>query len=212
MHVIDLENWPRRKAFEIYRRFDFPHFNLTAEIDVTVFYAGVKQRSASYTIATAYLLARVANELQPFRLRIRGEQVVEHEAVHPSFTVLLPDERFSFCTVEYSPDYGTFGPRAAARIEAVRRQPTLEDEPGQDDLLFMTSIPWVSFSAMQHPIHMHPVDSVPRLAWGRMRTEGDRRLMPLSVQVHHALMDGLHVGRYFERVETLAAGPERLFA
>jgi len=79
----------------------------------------------------------------------------------------------------------------------------LADEPGQDDLLFMTSLPWVSFTSMQHPIHMHPVDSVPRIAWGKFLQREGRTCMPVAVQVHHALMDGLHVGRYYQRVQEL---------
>jgi chloramphenicol O-acetyltransferase type A len=33
-------------------------------------------------------------------------------------------------------------------------------------------------------------------------------LMPFSVEVHHALMDGLHVARYVARIEEMLAEPE----
>jgi chloramphenicol O-acetyltransferase type A len=32
--------------------------------------------------------------------------------------------------------------------------------------------------------------------------------MPFSVEVHHALVDGLHVGRYVTRMEEMLARPE----
>jgi len=35
--------------------------------------------------------------------------------------------------------------------------------------------------------------------------------MPLSVQVHHAVVDGRHVGEYFQKIETMAASPEKYF-
>lgn len=210
MRVIDLANWPRREAFEKFLRFDMPHFNLTASVDVSAFSKTVKNRASSFTVAVAYTLARAANEMEPFRLRIHGEQVVEYEQVHPSFTILLEDESFSFCMVPYTSSFGEFAAEAAERIRHIRLHPTLQDEPGQDDLLFMTSIPWVSFTSMQHPINLHPADSVPRIAWGKVYQDRDRRFMPLSVQVHHALMDGLHVGRYFEKVATYMSNPEPL--
>jgi chloramphenicol O-acetyltransferase type A len=34
--------------------------------------------------------------------------------------------------------------------------------------------------------------------------------MPLAVQAHHALMDGLHVGRYYTVVQELLDRPEFL--
>ncbi len=33
-------------------------------------------------------------------------------------------------------------------------------------------------------------------------------LLPISVEVHHALMDGLHVGRFLTRLEAALPAPE----
>jgi chloramphenicol O-acetyltransferase type A len=142
---------------------------------------------------------------------MRGERVVEHDLVHPSFTVLLEDERLSFCTVPFEQNFQNFYEGARGLVKHVREHPVLQDEPGQDDLLYMTSIPWVSFTGVIHPVHMHPADSVPRFAWGRIFEEHGRMRLPLSVQVNHALMDGLHVGRFFNHVQDLADEPVLLF-
>ncbi len=34
--------------------------------------------------------------------------------------------------------------------------------------------------------------------------------MPLSLQVHHAVVDGIHVGRFFQQVEAVAARAQDL--
>jgi chloramphenicol O-acetyltransferase type A len=208
MRTIDLETWPRRDHFRLYRSLDYPHFSMCAPVDATAFYPAVKQRGASFTIATMYVLARAANALPAFRQRIRGDAVVEHEVVHPSVTMLTQDELFSFCTVAYADEFPAFAVRAADRLAALREQPTLADEPGQDDLLFMTAIPWVSFTNFSHPQHWHPVDAVPRFAWGKLFQDGGVLKMPLDVQGHHALMDGLHVGRFYAQVQDFLDHPE----
>jgi chloramphenicol O-acetyltransferase type A len=210
MRTIDLSTWPRRKHFEVFRAFDYPHINVCANVEITALQAFVKQRSLSLNITLIYLFARVANAIPEFRYRIRGSEVVEHDVVHPSSTILTEGDLFSFCTIPYVADYTAFALQATTIIEQMKQQPRLEDEPGQDDLLFMSSIPWVSFTALQHPIHMHPVDSVPRIAWGKFFTEGEALKMPLSVQVHHALMDGVHLGRYYALVQEYLDQPERL--
>lgn len=211
MRYIDMQAWPRRKHFEIYNAFDYPHFNLCAHVDITAFYSAVKQRSQSFTVATVYVLARVANAIPEFRYRIREGQVVEHDAVHPSPTILADGDLFSFCTIPYAERFATFAARAEQAIARIRAKLILEDEPSQDNLLFMTGIPWVSFTSFMHPIHMHPADSVPRMAWGKAFIDGPSLKMPLSVQVHHALMDGIHVGRYYTQVQEHFDQPERLF-
>jgi len=88
------------------------------------------------------------------------------------------------------------------------RNPTLIDEPGRDDLLFMTVLPWVSFTSFMHPMHLHPADSVPRFAWGKFFKENKRLKMPLGVQGHHALMDGLHMGRFYAEVQEYLDHPQ----
>ena len=44
-------------------------------------------------------------------------------------------------------------------------------------------------------------DDRPKIAFGRFREEGGRLLMPVAIDVHHALCDGVHVGRFFERFQ-----------
>jgi chloramphenicol O-acetyltransferase type A len=98
------------------------------------------------------------------------------------------------------------------QIATVQENPTLEDEPGRDDWLFMTAIPWVSFTSFMHPLDLHPADSVPRFAWGKYFQEGRSVKMPLSVQGHHAFMDGLHVGRFYEQVQRYFDRPDSVLA
>ena len=201
MRHVNLETWPRREHFRLFSTFDHPHFSLCANVDLTTFYPVVKRRGISFTVATAYVLARAANAIPEFRYRIRAGGAVEHEIVHPSTTILTDEDLFSFCTIEYAEDFSLFAARAMEQIAYLQKHPTLEDEPGQDDLLYMTAIPWVSFTSVMHPMHLHPADSVPRFAWGKFFEDGGVLKMPLDVQVHHALMDGLHVGRFYAEVQ-----------
>ncbi len=210
MRYIDMQNWSRREHFKVFSAFDHPHFGMSANVDLTTFYPVVKQRGFSSTVALVYVFSRAANAIPEFRYRIRGEKVVEHEIVHPSITILTEEDLFSFCTLDYVENFLDFASRAAARIAYAQEHPTLEDEPGQDDLLFMTAIPWVSFTSFMHPMHLQPADSVPRFAWGKFFEDGKILKMPLGVQVHHALMDGIHVGKFYEEVQGYLRHPSFL--
>ena len=179
MRHINLETWPRREHFKVFSSWDYPHFSMCANVDLTTFYPVVKQRGISFNVAI----------------------------VHPSATILTDEDLFSFCTFDYIENFSEFAARAAERIAYVKEDPTLKDEPGQDDLLFMTAIPWVSFTSFMHPLHLHPVDSVPRFAWGKFFEDGKFLKMPLSVQGHHALMDGIHVGRFYAKVQDYLRHP-----
>lgn len=201
MRTIDMQTYPRREHFNVFSPFDHPHFNMCANVDLTTFIPAAKRHGFSFTVALVYVLTRAANAIPEFRQRIREGKVIEHEIVHPSGTILVDEDRFSFCTFTYHEDFSEFAPQAAEMIAQVKQNLTLKDEPGRDDLLFMTAIPWVSFTSFMHPLHLDPPDSVPRFAWGKFFEDGEHLKMPLSVQGHHALMDGIHVGRYYAQVQ-----------
>ncbi len=207
--MIRQSHWPRQSAFDHYRTYEHPHFSLTSSIDVANLRGFLKGNGISFTIGAAYVLASAANGVPELRQRIRGTQVVEYECVHPSITVLRPDESFSFCELPFCSDFRLFARRAGVAIEQARNAgiQCLEDLPGRDDYLFLTGIPWISFTAFQHPVPASANDAIPRIAWGKFYEQAGQLLLPLNIQVHHALVDGLHVGRFYQRVERLVANP-----
>ena len=207
MRTINVDTWSRREHFEVFRNLDFPHFSLCANVDMAGMYHYVKGHNISVNVALVYILARAANDVPAFRYRIRSEEVIEHEVVHPSTTILTEDDTFTFCTINYMEDFQGFETETLRVIAYVKEHLTLEDEPGQDDLLFMTAVPWISFTSMTHPINLSPADSVPRIAWGKFYNEGDSLRLPVGVQAHHALMDGFHVGKFFNQVQVYMDDP-----
>lgn len=208
MRYIDMQTWPRRNHFGFFRTFNHPHFSMCVNVDTTVFYPFVKHNGYSFTVSMVYVIARAANAIPEFRQRIRGDQVVEHETVNPDFSILIDTDLFTFCGVEYAESFSEFARRAAKKITYVKAHPELENNSEQDDVLYMSPIPWVSFTSFSHPMQLHPADSIPRFAWGKCFKDSETVKMPLSVQGHHAVMDGIHIGRYYAAVQDYLHHPE----
>ncbi len=210
MKIIEFTHPHRKKHFEFFRQMNHPHFNICANVDITNFLSYQKEKKLPFTPSIVYALAFAANSIPQFRQRIRAEQIVEHEAVHPSFSVWTEvADVFSFCEVKFERNFDFFVQAAKAKIESMRTNPSLEDEPGRDDYLFLSPIPWISFTGFQHAMSFHPSDSVPRITWGKYFEENGLVKMPLSVQVHHALVDGRHVGSFFLSFEEITKNPEK---
>jgi chloramphenicol O-acetyltransferase type A len=181
---------------------------MCVNVDITAFYPFVKRKGYSFTVSMVYAISRASNAIPEFRQRIRGEQVVEHEIVNPGFTILIDKDLFSFCIIEYTDDFLEFTVRAAENIAHVKAHPNLEVNPEKDNVLYMSPIPWVSFTSFSHPMQLHPADTVPRFAWGKYFKENDRLKIPLDVQGHHAVMDGIHMGNFYEKVQAYLDHPE----
>lgn len=205
-HELDFSTWPRRQHFDLFRGYEQPFFNLCAEVDVTrLAELCAAPAGPSFFLASLFLSLSAANEIEPFRYRLRGERVIVYEVVHGGSTVLLPDETFTFAYFDYGPGFPRFAAAASRVLDEVRQDPgALRPSDERDDLLHYSVIPWVSFTSFAHARRRRKDDSVPKVVFGKHRgAAGERRKMPVSVEVHHALMDGLHVGRFYERFQAL---------
>lgn len=208
MKELNIDQWKRKKQYEHFKNLDYPHISVCANIDITNFYNYIKTKRKPFFISFVYVATKTANLINEFKYRVRDEKVIVHDVVSPSFTIMNDDEVFNFCPVEFSEDFNEFVSRGTNEIDRRKKFVDLKDEPNRDDFLFITSIPWVSFTSMSHPIHMSPVDTIPRIAWGKYFKENEKIKMPLSIQAHHALVDGVHIGMYFEKIQQILNNPE----
>ena len=133
--------------------------------------------------------------------------MIIHDVINGGTTVLLPNESFSYAYFDYQEDFETFFAAASQSIKRVQADGSLKPSM-RDDLIYFTVLPWMSFTSFAHARTPGRGESVPRIAFGKFTVENDRTWLPISVEVHHALMDGLHVGRFLNRFEDALSKPE----
>ena len=109
--------------------------------------------------------------------------------------------RYREISLEDDPRRAQFLPEARRRQEAAREHGTLDDGEEPLDLLFLSSIPWLHYTALTQPTPI-PADSNPRITWGKyIRQENGRETLGLSIEVNHRLVDGVHLGRFYESLQ-----------
>lgn len=216
MRVIDTENWPRKEHFNLYTGFEFPHVNISVQLDITELWKSRAHTSASPTVFLIYTITKAANRVPEMRQRIRGEQVVEHDLVHPLITVLGENDLFGVVTLDYDSSFTTFANSAAEILAKTKEGTSLSEFPHaqdgdfpRDDLLSITILPWLAFTGFA--ITRKPsLDCIPLLAIGKVHAAEGRYQLPFFANFHHALADGLHFARLVKYVEeeaqTLASG------
>ena len=204
---IPLDAWPRRAALAHFRAMAQPAFSITALVDVT----GLRERAASHGatpwLAYHHAALEAANGIDAMRQSLTdgGRGVREFAVIHASTTVLRDDGSFGFLTLPREASLTAFAVRAKPNLARVRQASGdlfAADDPGdvrEETLVHMTALPWLAFTAFTHA--RGTGDDRPKVAFGRFKEEGGRLLMPVAVDVHHALCDGVHVGRFFEQLQ-----------
>lgn len=118
-----------------------------------------------------------------------------------------PNGTIGFGYYDYHEQIEEFVRGASVEIERVRKREDLERYPEANVIRYST-LPWLDFSSLSHARDFEKEDSAPRLTFGKMTDAGGRRTMPISIHVHHALVDGLHVAQFVERFQANLDAPE----
>jgi chloramphenicol O-acetyltransferase type A len=201
-HELDPEAWPRRDHFRLFQALANPYWSVTVELDLTAWLAANRAAGRPFFPALVHRFTAVANQLEPFRVRVRHDRLVVHDHLDPSFTVPWRGDLFNFCTLPFEPDVDAFLARCLPAIEAAQTADRLLLDPTvPDGLIYLSCLPWYAFSSMTHAVGTG--DTIPRLSWSRTLERDGRTWLPLNFQLHHGLLDGIHVARFLEAFHTL---------
>lgn len=203
---IDMAAYPRKAHFEYFKSLAYPYVGLTAEVDVTRLKTWCKEKKISFFLTILYLAGNAANDVPEFRRRIVGEGIVEYESCSTSHTVLKPDETYAYCEADPALPFHEFLEQTAKRQEEARLGGGIVEESDPLSLYFVSCLPWVHYTSLIQPVPS-PADSNPRITWGRAEEKDGTVLLPVSVLVHHGLVDGKHISDFYEalkrRMDTL---------
>lgn len=183
----------------VFRNSIEPAFCVTFELDITDFYKKIKAQGYSFTIAMVYAVCRCANELEEFRYRFVDGQVVLFDKIDTAFTYLDRDtELFKVVNV---PMLETMKEYVETATKTAREQTEYFTGPLGNDVFQCSPMPWVTYTHISHTNSGKKDNATPLFDWGKYFERDGRLLMPVSVQAHHSFVDGLHVGRFVERLQ-----------
>ena len=210
--LVPWEQFPRKGQWGFYDSCADPHVGLTIEADMTAFYHFCKREGIPIGAGLICLTARCANEVPEFRLRIdpATRQIYELTAPVAGYFVMGGGGVYNCTYTEYDTDFLQFTADCAADIAAAQRTADFSSKPWQDgDGVTISLVPWVHFQHMTHPV-IAKYHSDPRFALGKIVERDGKKWIPVNLLVHHALMDGIHMGAYFDRICDYFARPETL--
>tara|TARA_R110002124_G_scaffold127386_5_gene287350 strand:+ start:273 stop:896 length:624 start_codon:yes stop_codon:yes gene_type:complete len=201
--LLDLATWARKEHYHFFKQFSEPFFGITTEIDCTIAYEKCKANKRSFFIYYMYQSLVAANETEPFRYRIENDQVYIYDQTHASSTIDRENGTFGFSYIDFYDTWEEFEKYAVIEIDRVRQSNSLMPARLSENLIHYSSIPWIKFTSLSHARNFAFADSTPKITFGKMSLENNRRMLPVSIHVHHALMDGLHVGEFVNRYQEL---------
>ncbi len=196
------ESWPRKELFDFFSRMTDPFYSLCFRLDVTRLHAFCKVRGLSFYYALVWLSTKAINDTEAFSYAVRDGELIRLPERLPSFTDLKKGaERFHIVTMPAGDSLEDFC-RAAKEKSAAQTELIDMSQEG-DGLIYLSCLPWLDITALTNERIFDPDDSVPRLAWGKYAERDGRLTLGYAVEVNHRFIDGLHLGRFGERLQAL---------
>jgi chloramphenicol O-acetyltransferase type A len=198
---LNLDTWNRRDQFRFFKQFEEPFFGITTDVDCTKAYTWTKEAGVSFFLYYLHRSLLAANEVEPFKYRIAGNEVLVHDMVHASPTINRSDGTFGFSYIDYKPSFEDFIREAQKEIAKVQRTTGLIPAVSGENVIHYSSLPWINFTSVSHARAFSFNDSIPKITFGKMMAQHGAQKMPVSIHVHHALMDGFHVAQFLDRFQ-----------
>lgn len=204
---VDGPDWPRQELFSFFSPIDHPFYTVSLRLDVTKLYAYTKARGLSFYHALVYFCTHSLNSVENFRYTIRGGGVYLLPRREPSFTHLKPgSDLFQIITLPCGDSLEVFCRTAA---EKAASQTTFLDQGEEtDDLIYFSCLPWFDLTCCTNERNLDVDDAIPRICWGKFVDRDGHKELGLSIEVNHRLIDGVHIGRFYEALQQHLAALE----
>lgn len=222
--IIDLDTYKRRAHLEYFMSMNCPQTGITANVDVTKLKEFCKKENCSFFLAFMHIVALSADSIPQFRQRLhrvtpeerknpehekapidgpfKDLEIREYEESPTSNTESTGDEMYCYCTNFHHVPWKEYIETATKRQAEARKNGTLEEDSEIEAFYFPTCVPWIHYTDCIHPWGDN-FDSNPRFSWGKFEEDFKGRLMmPLTVVVHHGLVDGLQIARFYENINS----------
>ena len=195
--LIDFDNWERREHYLHFINEVRCSYSVCINLDIS------NLNGQRLYPAMLWLLTRTVNEMPEFRTSLTENGLGYYSEMHPAYTVFNPDAKtFSGIWTAYQPDYPSFlhGYEEDAGKYSFTTQ--YEPKPGRPANSFDVSmVPWFSFSAFNLNILGDGTYLLPIFTMGKTFEENEKTMLPLAIQVHHAVCDGYHLGKFIETLQ-----------
>ena len=198
-HLMDYQTWERREFYEHFINEVVCTYSTTVNLDIT----NLKNMRLYPTML--WLLTKAVNQMPEFRTALTDKGIGIYDEMHPSYTIFNKEKKiFSTIWTEFHADYNDFLSAYEADVEkfslSERYSPKPDRPPNSFDI---SMIPWFTFTSFNLNVFGDGKYLLPIFTLGKYFDDNGKRLLPISIQVHHAVCDGYHIGKFVETLQTM---------
>lgn len=197
MKELDINTWDRKQHYEHFSNLKDPYFGITIPFNVTKTYQFAKDHKISFFGTYLHACMQAINSVENLKYRILDDKVMVYNTIHASATIIRKNKTFGFSFIDYSENLETFLLNFEAEKNRIENSNNLFPPKNGLDCIHCSAIPWSDFSGHKEPVS-GLLESVPKLAFGKVKETNNNKIMNVAINVNHALVDGYHLSLFSE--------------
>lgn len=200
--IINDNSWERKEYFEHYFSNIPCTYSMTVKLDITK----IIEKQIKLYPTMLYYLTTVVNNHSEFRTDFnKNNEIGIYSELIPCYTVFHKDtETFSNIWTTYTPDLESFYVAYENDLKEFGNNKGMIGKPNMPDNCFTVSmIPWATFEGFNLNLKNGYTYLRPIFTMGKYYKENGKVILPLSVQVHHAVCDSFHLCRFINELQEL---------
>ncbi len=200
---IDMQNWSRKNSYNHYFNSVPCTYSMTVNLDITNFLEVVKAGRQKFFPMMLYALSQIVNSHKEFRMDFDEEKNIGYyDYSNPCYTVFHSEtETITNIWTEHTANAEMFIKRYNNDISAYKSDFHNSKPLVGKNYFDVSCIPWSSFTGFNLNLQKGYDYLPPIFTMGKYYSDGDKVLLPLAIQVHHAVCDGFHIARFVNELQ-----------
>lgn len=201
---VDIDKWSRGSLFQFYIEKMRIVMSLTVDINVAPLITYTKKNDLKFYPAMIWVVSKVINSHDEFKYSWDTDgNLIRWNSISPSYTVFnRDDECFSKFVTEYTDDIFEFYQRTVDDQRKYQEERAIIGNQPQN-FFDVSCLPWVKYKHFDVHVFDEGKFLAPVVTWGKYEVQNGNALMPLTMNIHHAVADGFHLSRFFNEVQEL---------
>ncbi len=203
--TVNLDTWKRGNLFRFYIDNLRNVMSMTVDIDATALIEFVHAHGLKFYPTMMWVVSKAINQREEFKYGWDKEgNLIRWDYISPYYADFhKDDEQFVKLVTEYSDDLFEFHSRFLADRERYKDLRAFDLTEHSVNTFDVSCLPWVRYKNFDIHVFDEGKYLAPVVTWGKYEIENGKTVLPLSMNIHHAVADGWHLSRFFVDVQEI---------
>ncbi|RII33674.1 chloramphenicol acetyltransferase CAT [Clostridium chromiireducens] len=209
-NIVDMDTWERKDRFNHFFNNAKCTYSITVNLDITNLYNYIRANKLRLYPTFTWIVSKAINNHKEFKMALDEDgRLGFFDEIGPSYSVLSDKTKvMSDMYTAFNDEFLSFYGDMVNSLNSHKEDNNFKTQ-FQKNFFIVSCLPWFNYTSFNVNNEGSSPFLFPMVTWGKFFEENNKIIMPVTIQVHHAVADGYHCSLFFAYVEKISLNPEQ---